>query len=140
MDSAHLTKWCCYLTENPIGVIPGNNMLYHKPHVRMECMFGFDPASGCTDCIANKFWVGSYKKASDHSGPWWGDTDFQLTFTGHRCTEFQGLYRFYTIIFMLLYNGIKDVAFFTLANPQDIHRSSFLICQWLFSRYWFSSN
>ena len=71
-------------------------MLYHKSHVSMECMFdpvdpGIDADSGCTQCIANKFWTGSYKAANNPNWRWFG-VDFQLTFTGDRCTEIQGLY------------------------------------------------
>ena len=68
-------------------------MLYHKPHVRTECMFGFNPDTGCTKCFSNKFWNGSYKYV-DHSdmAENWYPADFQLTFTGNRCTEIQGLY------------------------------------------------
>ena len=65
--------------ENPTGVIPGDNMLYHKPHVCTECMFGFDAETGCTDCIANKFWTGAYTSSSNPSdNVGWNSVYFQL--------------------------------------------------------------
>ena len=72
-------------------------MLYHKSHVSTECMFdpvdpGIDAYSGCTKCITNKFWAGSYKRNNPYKANNWHPVDFQLTFTGDRCTEIQGLY------------------------------------------------
>ena len=68
-------------------------MLYHKPHVCTECMFGFYAATGCTECIANKLWNGSYKHVDDpNMEKHWLPLNFQLTLAGNRCTEIQGLY------------------------------------------------
>ena len=54
--------------DNPTGVIPGDN-------------------------ISNKFWTRAYTSPSNPSDiVGWNSVDFQLAFTGDRCTEIQGLY------------------------------------------------
>ena len=54
---------------------------------------GIDADSGCTQCITKKFWAGSYKHGyRPNTANNWHPVDFQLTFTGDRCTGIQGLY------------------------------------------------
>ena len=51
MESTQHSSWCCFFTENPIGVKLGSNVLIQKPEVQTGCLFGFNPETNCAQCL-----------------------------------------------------------------------------------------
>ena len=50
VENIEQSQWCCFFTENLIGVKSGSNVLIHKPEVQTGCLFGFDPDTNCSQC------------------------------------------------------------------------------------------
>ena len=95
-DTKGLTSHCCFLTQDPVGVARGNNTLYVRHDVITICLFGYDPSTGCQQCLQD-YWVSAeylaliedangHVRAQDYGPP----LEFNLSFGGPDCSEITG--------------------------------------------------
>ena len=85
MENTLKSSWCCFFTENPIGVKSGSNVLIHKPEVQTRCVFGFDPETNCSHCAASR----RYNIHIVDNGMVQDTFSLTITFSGDQCTQFQ---------------------------------------------------
>ena len=83
-NSRGLTYQCCFLTHDPIGVAPGNNMLYVRHDVITTCMFGYNESTGCEQCLQGHRGTFSFENL---------EYEFNLNFNGPFCSQMTGMLR-----------------------------------------------
>ena len=81
------TSRCCYLTQNPVGVAHGDNILYMKRDVTTTCMFGYKLAIKCEDCLQGYSVVKEY-----NSGETSKSIKLNLNFSGRLCSDITGIH------------------------------------------------
>ena len=97
VENIQQSSWCCFFTENPIGVKSGSNVLIHKPEVQTGCVYGFDPDTNCTYCTTSQ----RYNLNIIDNGTVEGAFSLVITFSGDQCTQFQGIEVSYNIFVSL---------------------------------------
>ena len=113
LEDKNLTNWCCYITDNPIKINPGNGAILTKSNVSIECgnsgydiksscseclkqgydpdkncsecLFGYNAKSNCTKCIENGLWDGEFVISLTVN-----PIQFNITFYGPLCTQISG--------------------------------------------------
>ena len=88
MKSTQQTSWCCFFTENPIGVKSGSNVLIHKPEVLTGCLLGFDPETNCEQCLSSRRYDVTMMYLSD--GISRSDVFMNIVLSGDLCTQIGG--------------------------------------------------
>ena len=90
------SSWCCFFSENPIGVKSGSNILIHKPEVQTGCLFGFDTRTNCSKCATDLGYdVSIFNGTLEEVFP------LTITFSGDECTQIRGIFSW------LLFRPIK---------------------------------
>ena len=82
------SNWCCFFTENPIGVKFGSNVLIHKPEVQTGCLFGFDPETNCAGCLSSRRYDVTMMCLSDGFSR--SDVFMNIMLSGDLCTQIEG--------------------------------------------------
>ena len=88
VDNFVHSSWCCFFTENPIGVKSGSNVLIHKPEVQTGCLFGFDPEANCAQCLSSQRYDVELMYLSN--GQFRNDVFMNIILSGDLCTQIGG--------------------------------------------------
>ena len=82
VNTSGLTSRCCFLTEDPVPVAPGNNMLYIRRGVMTVFMFGYNESTGCELCLHGHRGKFSFENF---------EYEFNLNFHGPLCSQITGM-------------------------------------------------
>ena len=88
VENLQQSSWCCFFTENPIGVKFGSNVLIHKPEVQIGCLFGFDPETNCSQCLSSQRYDVIMTYLSN--GQSRSDVFINIVLSGDLCTQIGG--------------------------------------------------
>ena len=104
VESLRESSWCCFFTENPIGVKSGSSILIHKPEVQSGCLFGFDPDTNCSQCLSSRRYDVELTYLTD--GQSRNDVFLNIILSRDMCTQISGNRSgFYTIIHLKISIG-----------------------------------
>ena len=90
MENFQQSNWCCFFTENPIGVKSGSNVLIHKPEMQTGCLFGFDLDTNCSRCLSSRRYGVTMMYLNN--GQSRNDVFFNIVLSGDMCTQIGGTF------------------------------------------------
>ena len=120
---------CCYLTKDPVPFAPGNSTLYVRNDVKTTCMFGYDPSTGCKQCLQGYRVSANYTTNFSVSLKF---LEFNLNFVGRLCSEITGTN--YTVLLFFSFSGflsLKIKCMTDQVNAQYISMKSIEVWQFI---------